>query len=305
MNRSPFAHEITPTPTKVECVAETRSIAGESPVWSVAEKCLYFVDHQGHKIHRYRPAEGGLDTFDLPGVVTSLAPRRSGGLIVTIERRFAFFDPDSGRLEDRFSVEPELPDNRFNDGKCDRQGRFWAGTMGKIAWDSPCGSLYRLAGEGAPERMRAEIRCSNGLAWSPDDRTFYYAESFAYMIHAFDFDAQSGTIGNRHVFASLDPRSGAFPDGLTVDVEGCVWNAQPVFGRIVRYDPQGKLDRIVETPVSRCTSCIFGDDDLGTMYVTSARETLTAAEIEEEPLAGGLFAFRPGVHGIAEVPFAG
>ena len=304
MNRTGHRHEIPPVAASVECVADTKSIAGESPVWSASEGCLYFVDHQGRKIHRYF-ADGRLDTFDLPDIVTALAPRRQGGLIIALHQTFAFFDPDSGRLELLANPEPHKEQNRFNDGKCDRQGRFWAGTMGKEAWGEPVGTLYRLDTDLKPHAMTHGVRCSNGLAWSADSKTFYFAESFAYRIHAFDYDPRSGTLSNQRVFADLDPTSGAFPDGLTIDVEGCLWNAQPVFGRIVRYDPQGNIDRIVEMPVSRPTSCIFGGDDLQTMFVTSARETLTDAQIAEEPLAGGLFSFRPGVAGLPETLFSG
>lgn len=303
MNRSKHPHEIAPSPIAVSCVADTRCIAGESPVWSAAEQCVYFVDHQSHRIHRFDARSGNVQNFSLPGIVTSLAPKRSGGLIITIDRNFSSFDPDTGKVETLFEMETELTDNRFNDGKCDRQGRFWAGTMGKTNWDSPIGSLYRLDPGGSPKRIMGGIRCSNGLAWSPDNRTFYYAESFAYVIHAFDFDPPSGELSNKRTFAKLDPKTGAFPDGLTVDSEGGVWNAQPVFGRVVRYDPMGKIDRIVETPVSWCTSCIFGGEDMQTMYVTSSRETLSPAEIAEEPACGGLFTFRPGVVGIPEIPF--
>lgn len=308
MNRSPAAHPIAPHPTGVTCVADLGCIAGESPVWSPRERCLYFVYHQGHRIHRFQPqadGHGPTETFDLPGVVTALALRREGGLIITVERSFMTFDPDTGQIALLADVEPDLPDNRFNDGKCDRQGRFWAGTMGKTAWDAPVGALYRLRPGGRPEPVLTGVRCSNGLAWSPDNRTFYYAESFAHTIHAFDFDPVTGALSNRRNFATLDPRSGAFPDGLTIDQAGGVWNAQPVFGRIVRYAPDGRIDRIIDLPVSRGTSCIFGGDDLATMYVTSARETLTPAELAQEPLAGGLFAFRPGFAGIAEAPFGG
>jgi sugar lactone lactonase YvrE len=158
--------------------------------------------------------------------------------------------------------------------------------MSKTQWDEPRGSLYRFGSDLTATQMVSELRCSNGLGWSPDSRTFYFVESFAHAIYAFDFEAQSGVISGRRVFATLDPASGAFPDGLTVDAEGHVWNAQPVFGRLVRYDPDGRIDQIVETPVSRCTSCVFGGDDLGTMYVTSAQDSLTPEELIEEHSRG-------------------
>lgn len=306
MNRSPFSHEIEPTPTEVICVADIKAIAGESPVWSVAEQSLYSVDHQGHKIHRLTPSlDNKIETFDLPGVVTSLAIRKKGGLIITVDRKMALFDPDRGELTTICEVDTDLPDNRFNDGKCDRKGRFWAGTMGNSAWDSPIGNLYKLDSDNALTTMVAGVKCSNGLAWSPDNRTFYYAESFAYIIHAFDHDPESGELSNKRMFAKIDPESGSFPDGITIDVEGYIWNAQPVFGRIVRYAPDGTIDKIIELPISWGTSCIFGGPDMDIMYVTTSRETLSEEDIAQEPLAGGIFAFKPGVAGFPEPLFEG
>ena len=300
MNRSPHPHEIDPTPTDVTCVAALGSIAGESPVWSVDEACLWAVDHQGHLIHRVDPASGAVRSFELPGVVTSLAVHAEGGLIVTIDRRIARFDPESGRLAVLHEVDADRPDNRFNDGKCDRQGRFWAGTMGNTGWSEPVGTLFRLDRDGTLAPTVRGVRCSNGLGWSPDQRTFYYAESFAHVIHAFDYSPETGTLDQQRPFARIDPASGSFPDGIAVDDEGFVWNAQPVFGRIARYAPDGRLERIIEMPVSWATSCTFGGADLGTMFVTTSHEVLGPAELAEEPLAGGIFAFRPGVTGPAE-----
>ncbi len=187
MNRSPHPHEIDPTPTEVTCVAALGSIAGELPVWSVDEACLWAVDHQGHLIHRVDPTSGAVRSFELPGVVTSLAVHAEGGLIVTIDRRIARFDPESGSLAVLHEVDADRPDNRFNDGKCDRQGRFWAGTMGNTGWSEPVGTLFRLDRDGTLTPTVRGVRCSNGLGWSPDQRTFYYAESFAHVIHAFDY----------------------------------------------------------------------------------------------------------------------
>jgi sugar lactone lactonase YvrE len=305
MNRSSFAHEIAPTSVEMACVADTKSIVGESPLWNAAEQCVYFVDIPQRQLHRLNVGNMMLESFGTPDIATAVALRRARGLILTFERTLAFFDPATKSFDAAIDMPSEPTGNRFNDGKCDRQGRFWAGTMSKTQWDEPRGSLYRFGSDLTATQMVSELRCSNGLGWSPDSRTFYFVESFAHAIYAFDFEAQSGVISGRRVFATLDPASGAFPDGLTVDAEGHVWNAQPVFGRLVRYDPDGRIDQIVETPVSRCTSCAFGGDDLGTMYVTSAQDSLTPEELIEEPLAGGLFAFRPGVAGIAETPFIG
>lgn len=305
MNRTGKAHEIAPTPIDVQCAHKSHHIVGESPIWCPKERCLYLVDIQGKSIHMFTPNDGSYRSFELPDLVTSLSTRAAGGLILTLRKEFAFFDPRTQRLEKLINPEPNRPGNRFNDGKCDRQGRLWAGTMGEVQWDEPVGALYRLDAALNVTRMQDQVCCSNGTGWSPDGRTMYYTESFRYGIFAYDFDPASGEIANRRMFTTLDPDAGGFPDGLTVDAEGHVWSAQPVYGRLVRYDPAGKIECIVEMPVSRPTSCMFGGDDLDVLYITTARETLTPAQIAEEPLAGGLLAIDPGVRGLPETPFAG
>ncbi|HET6279444.1 MAG TPA: SMP-30/gluconolactonase/LRE family protein [Polyangia bacterium] len=305
MNRTRLTHEVAPTPLEVECVLPAKAIIGEGPLWSVKEQRLYWADIPEKKVHVFNPADGSNQTFELPEMVTSISTRENGGLLLTLRGSFAFFDPATGKLDVLAEPEPDRPGNRFNDGKCDRQGRLWAGTMGDVDWDSPVGNLYRFDSNARPTRMEEGVCCSNGLGWSPDSKTMYFAESFRYRIHAYDFDAASGKISNRRVFASVDPTCGAFPDGLTVDAEGFVWSAQPVFGRLVRYDPRGAIERIIELPVSRGTSCMFGGKDLDVLYVTTMRGTLSEAQLAEEALAGSLLALRPGVRGIAETPFAG
>ena len=175
--------------------------------------------------------------------------------------------------------------------------------MGDVDWNHPIGNLYRVGVDGVPVRMAEGICCCNGIGWSPDDKTMYFCESFAHVIHQYDFDPVSGDIENRRTFARVNPAT--FPDGLTVDAEGFVWSAQPVFGRVVRYDPAGKIERIYELPVSRGTSVMFGGPALDTLYVTTMRTTLDDAQLAEEPLAGSLLALEPGVRGLAETPFAG
>jgi sugar lactone lactonase YvrE len=305
MNRTHLKHEIKPTVTDVECVLRTKATIGEGPMWSVKEQRLYWVDIPEKKAHIFNPGDGTNQAFELPDLVTCAVPRSSGGLALTLRKSVAFFDPITAKVEVLPDAEPDKPGNRFNDGKCDRQGRLWAGTMGDVDWDSPVGSLYRFDANRKLMRMEERVCCSNGLGWSPDSKTFYFAESFAYKIHAYDFDAATGNISNRRLFASLEGKGGAFPDGLTVDAEGFVWSAQPVFGRLVRYDPKGAIERIIELPVSRGTSCIFGGKNLDVLYVTTMRGTLTEAQLAEEPLAGSLLALRPGMRGIAEMPFAG
>ena len=306
MNRTSLKHEIEPTVVSIACVLSAKAQIGEGPWWSAKEQLLYWVDIAGQELNIFNPAEGSNRRFKMPHMVTSVAPRANGkGVILTLRNHIAFFDPATEKLEYIAEPEPDKPGNRFNDGKCDRQGRLWAGTMGDPAWDAPVGSLYRFDAGRKVQRMDEGIACSNGMGWSPDSKVMYFTESFRHRIFAYDFDAASGEIANRRVFITLDPHESAFPDGMTVDAEGFVWCAQPMFGRIARYDPAGKLERIVELPVSRGTGVVFGGPNLDILYVTTMRTTLTDAQLAQEPLAGSLLAFQPGVKGIAETPFAG
>ncbi len=149
------------------------------------------------------------------------------------------------------AVEADKPDNRFNDGRVDPQGRFWAGTMGASTWDRPVGSLYRYDPDQTVTRVQADVICSNGTAWSPDARTMYYTESFRYAIFAYDFDPKTGSLTNRRIFAEVDRKLGAFPDGLCVDSEGFVWSNQVGIGRVVRYDAAGRIACQIQLPVPR------------------------------------------------------
>jgi sugar lactone lactonase YvrE len=289
----------------VRCVLPCDAIVGESPLWHMQERRLYWVDIQGKEVHRFDPATARNETFSLPDIVTCLAFRKQGGLVLTLRKNFAFFDPDSGKLEMLASVEADKPDNRFNDGRVDPQGRFWAGTMGNTAWDQPVGSLYRFDPDQTLTRMQSNVACSNGTAWSPDGRIMYYTESFRYAIFAYDFDASTGTLTNRRVFAAVDRQLGAFPDGLCVDAEGGVWSNQVGIGRVVRYDPAGNITCEIQLPVPRACGCAFGGDDLQTLFITSARETMTTQDLQKAPLSGSLFAVKTGMKGLPAIAFDG
>jgi sugar lactone lactonase YvrE len=288
-----------------ECVQREEAIVGESPVWSPRERSLYWVDITGQKIHRFHPASGAKKTFSLPHPVTALALRAKGGLVLSLKKDFALFDLETEQLTYLADPEEDKPENRFNDAKCDRQGRFWAGTMGSVHWDAPCGALYRLDADGTISCHQTDVICANGMGWSPDNRTMYFTESFRYAVFAYDFDAAAGTLSNRRVFASLDPKSGGFPDGLTVDAEAHVWSVHNAIGKVVRYTPAGEIERVVELPVPRPCGCAFGGEKLDTLYITTARETLTPEQIAKYPLSGSLFAADVGVCGLPEEEFAG
>ena len=292
--------------TSIGCALRIDANVGESPVWHPGEQRLYWIDIQGKQIHRFNPRTGADESFPLPQIVTCIQLCSAGGLVLTLRKNFAFFDPGNQHLEILQGVEGDLPENRFNDGKCDPQGRFWAGTMDAVHWDKPSGNLYRMEGNLMVTKMQSQVICSNGSGWSPDSRTMYYTESFRYAIFAYDFDGTNGTIENRRMFAQIsdeDRRAGGFPDGMTVDADGFIWSNQVGVGKIVRYDPAGKIERIIQMPVPRATDCTFGGSDLETLYITSAQETMTPAQLQAAPLSGSLFAVDVGVKGLPSTPF--
>ena len=194
--------------------------------------------------------------------------------------------------------------NRFNDGKVDRAGRFWAGTKNIANSPDPTGSVYRLDPDGTAHRIDSGISCVNGIAWSLDERTMYLCDTWLRRIYHYDFDRDTGVARNRRVFAELSVDEG-YPDGLTVDAEGFIWNAHYDGWRITRYAPDGRVDRVLRMPVQHVTSLTFGGADLRTLFVTSASLRLTPEARERQPLAGHVFALAPGVAGIPEPSFLG
>lgn len=295
----------------VACVLEARCWLGEGPAWHPGESALYFIDAPARRIHRFHPQSGAHRTWETPEVVTAAIVRSNGGLLAVLGSRLSFFDAKTGGLTPFVAPEADLPGNRSNDAKCDSAGRLWYGTMqnnfapdmseapisGKKGW------LYRIAGDGAVKRMDGPFGISNTFAWSPDDRTMYFGDTTENTIYAYDYDAASGEIANRRDFAKGDGLG--FGDGSAIDADGFLWNARWDGGCVIRFTPDGSIDRVVEMPCRRVTSCAFGGDDLGTLYVTSVRYGLTEAELAEQPLAGALFAIEPGVKGLPVGVFAG
>jgi sugar lactone lactonase YvrE len=273
-------------------------------MWSVREQALYWTDNLGAGIHRLEPASGSAQSFVLGQNVMDIGLREGGGLVLALAKQLAFYEP-GGELEPLMAVEQDQPRNRFNDGRVDRRGRYWAGTMNDIDWDKPSGSLYRLDPGLVLSRLQGAVVCANGLGWSPDDRTFYFGESFRYAIFAYDFDPDAGALSARRVFATLDPSSGAFPDGLTVDAEGGVWSVHNGAGRLIRYTPDGRVTHEVEVPLPQPTSCIFGGPELDVLYITTSRQNMSAEQLARYPLSGSVLAVRPGPSGLPEPCFAG
>lgn len=288
---------------KPECIWDARAQLGEGPLWSVREQALYWVDILSYRVHRYSPNEGQR-TWQFDHEVSALAECADhDSLIVTTRHGFAYFDPSSGKLTPKITIEQDMPGNRFNDGKCDPRGRFWAGTM-DFACQQPTGSLYRLSPDMSARRMDTPYAVTNGPAWSSDYRTMYHNDSVNGRVYAFDFDLESGKISNKRLFLHFDPSEGS-PDGMTTDAEGGLWIAQWGASKLTRRDPQGKVMQTIELPCSQVTSCAFGGPDLRTLYITTAATGLSAEQLEREPLAGGLFALRMDIAGLPANPFRG
>lgn len=286
----------------LSCVAPCANILGEGPVWHPGEQALYWVDIKAGRL--YRLADGQARHWDLPDPATALAARARGGLVLATRGGLMAFTPDDGLPPTRLCpIETDRPGNRPNDGKTDPMGRFWIGTMDD-AERQVSGALYRIDADLSVTRVLDDIGIANTLAWSADGRRFHFADSMAQTIYAFDADPQTGTLTNRRPFVSLTGTDRG-PDGSTMDAEGYLWNCQWDGWRVVRYAPDGQIDRIVELPVQRPTSCMFGGPDLDILYITTARVGLAGAALADQPWAGHLLALRPGVRGRAETPFAG
>jgi sugar lactone lactonase YvrE len=289
--------------TQLECVVRGRNRLGESPVWSVREGALYWVDTRAPAAYRLDPATGEVRSRALPALVGSIALRRSGGLIAALQTGFHGLDFDTGELTPIVDPEAGQPENRFNDGRADRRGRIWSGTMNDVRRD-PTGALYRLDADHRCTKMRDDIIVPNSICWSPDDRVMYFADTYRFRIMTYAFDADEGTISGMKLFADLQGRTGR-PDGSTVDADGCLWNAEFAGGRLVRYTPDGLIDRTIELPVTPVTSCSFGGPGLDVLYITTATQSLTPEQADAQPLAGSVFAIAPGVRGLPEPEYEG
>ena len=284
-----------------ERVGTQTDILGESPLWDERAQCLYWLDIRQPALRRLCPATGRVDSWPLPDLAGSIALTDDQRLLVALPRTIVLFDPATGAMSPFVEPPPQPDGHRFNDGRCDAEGRFWVGTMHNLTRAAE-GVLYRLQGRGPMVAVRGGIRIPNSLAFSPDGRTMYFADSLRYAIFAHDYDPVTGTMGVERVFAASTPP--AFADGSAVDAEGFLWNAQFNGGRLVRYAPGGRIDRVVALPVRRPTCCAFGGPDLDLLYITTASQNMSAAEMRAEPLAGALLAIKVGVCGLPESRFA-
>ena len=281
---------------------------GESPVWRAAEAALYWVDIPSRRIHRLHPETGQADSWATPEMAACIAFNAKGVVIAGLESGVFSLKLEPGGTASATRLAAPvfpLPNMRFNDGRCDRQGRFWAGTMHMdMAAGHGVGSLYRYSARyGLSGPVQGGLFTQNGLAWSPSGDRMYLSDSHpkSRLIWMYDYDKDVGTPRNRRVFVDMNLHPGR-PDGAAVDADGCYWTCANDAGRLMRFTPAGVLDRTIELPVKKPSMCAFGGKKLYTLYVTTIRPK-SEAELTDQPLAGAVFSLRPGVQGLPEPEF--
>ncbi|HSI42091.1 MAG TPA: SMP-30/gluconolactonase/LRE family protein [Xanthobacteraceae bacterium] len=287
----------------VDCVLDIRAELGECPVWSVRDNALYWIDIYAGRLNRFDPSSGTNTVWTLPEPIGSFALCEDGAVLLALKSGLARYDLGSGALAPLASPEPDLPNNRLNDGRCDPQGRFWIGSMeDPVQPARAMGSLYRFGADHRCTRTVDGLFVSNGLAFSPGGRTLYHSDSYAAVrtIWAWDMDPADGVLSNRRVFVDTHGMPGR-PDGGAVDADGCYWMAGNDGWEIVRFTPKGAVDRRIALPVAKPSMLAFGGPRFDTIYITSIRP----ASVEGQPQAGSLFAVNAGVTGLMEPLFKG
>jgi sugar lactone lactonase YvrE len=282
-------------PVSPQCAWALAAQLGEGPIWSPEEGAVWFVDIKKNRIHRFEPSTRRKRSYETPPSPSFIVAADGGEFIVGLKSGLHRFDPRSGDFALLCEVEPELPDNRLNDGALDPKGRLWFGTMDD-AEKEKTGSLYRLDPNG-PVRVDSGYGITNGPCFSPDGRLLYHTDTRANTIYAFDL-ADDGSAAKKRVFVKIEDGAG-HPDGSVTDSEGCVWVCLFHGAAARRYSPAGELLSTVRFPCSNITKLAFGGSELRTAYATSARHHLSEEQLSEQPLAGGLFCFEADVPGLA------
>jgi sugar lactone lactonase YvrE len=288
----------------VEVLVNRGCVLAEGPVWDDREGCLYWVDITPGVLHRTDPTSGETTAYSVGAPLGAACLRSQGGLLLAMSTGFAYFDPGNGAP--RPIIDPEAGNdlNRFNDGKCDPAGRFWAGTMA-FSEAEGAGSLYCLTPDLKVSKKLSGVTISNGLAWTKDHRTMYYIDTIPLKVYAFDYDEGTGEISNQRVAITIKAEQG-YPDGMTIDVEDKLWIAHYGGSCVRRWDPlTGAILETIPLPVSQVTCPTFGGPNLDTLYITTAAQNLTGEALAREPLAGALFNVKVGVPGFPAFRFAG
>jgi sugar lactone lactonase YvrE len=288
---------------KVEVLLDAKAVLGEGAIWHAQSQKLYWVDILNSLVHIYDPATSKDRAVNVGEHVGTVVVRKSGGLMLAVQSGFASFDLKTEKLT--LVAQPEKDKTlRFNDGKCDPKGRFWAGSY-SYQNTPEAGTLYRLDTDLKAHAMVKGVSCSNGIIWSADKKTMYFIDTPTFRVDAFDYDDATGGISNRRQAVRCE-KSDGYPDGMAIDAEGKLWIAHWGGNSVKRWDPvSGKMMRKIDIPATQVTSCAFGGPNLDQLYVTSATTGMDAATLAKYPLAGGLFRVDPGVRGVPSFEFAG
>ncbi|HEY9639729.1 MAG TPA: SMP-30/gluconolactonase/LRE family protein [Coleofasciculaceae cyanobacterium] len=287
--------------TSIENVLATRARLGECPVWDADRQQLYWVDVYNHRVHQFDPATGQDRYWETGDVVSAIALTRGDQLLIALRNRLALLNRQTGEIVSLYQIEfPHPPDTRFNDGKCDSQGRFWIGSCSDTSGQA---ALYRYDPEGSLHVMETGLTIANGLGWSPDDSTFYLTDSAPHHIYAYDFEVETGAIRNRRILVDLSAEA-VEPDGLAIDQQGNLWSALWNGWCIACFSPAGQEILRVQLPVQRPTSLTFGGAHLTDLYVTSASVGLSQKEIQQGVYAGDLFRLTTPASGSSTQPFS-
>jgi sugar lactone lactonase YvrE len=289
---------------EAELVLPAKADLGEGPCWDSQNGVLYWVNILGKTVNIYDPETNENREIDVDQLVGTIVPRKSGGLAVAMEKGFYFLDLKTEQLTEIVDPESQLPENRFNDGKCDPYGRFWAGTL-SLSEEQGKGSLYCLHSDFKVEKKVGDLTISNGLAWSPDHKFMYLIDTPTKKVTRFDYDGETGTIKNPVAVIEFKEVEG-YPDGMTIDEEGMLWIAHWAGAQVSRWNPEtGEQLISIPIPALNVTSCTFGGADLKTLYITTARKNMTKEELEKYPLTGGLFKIETDVKGSPAYSFGG
>lgn len=284
-----------------EVVAPAGQVLGESATWCPRTQALWWVDIRAPQVKRWNSATQVIDVWAMPELCGAVVPTTGSAVVVALRSGLHLLDPLSSGLAALVTVEAGQPEHRLNEAKCDRQGRLWCGSM----WDfgkHPTGGLYRIGPDLGIDKVRSGVTIPNGIGFSPDGRRMVFVDTITGRIECATYDPEVGMPGPWHTLVDAGVAPGK-PDGGTVDAEGCIWSTRFGAGCIARFTPQGRLDRLIQLPVSQPTSCAFGGANLDTLFITSATQRMAPEALAAEPLAGALLALRPGVTGLAEPAF--
>ncbi|MBC8350670.1 MAG: SMP-30/gluconolactonase/LRE family protein [Planctomycetes bacterium] len=291
--------------SEASLILDVRATLGEGPIWDTRESVLWWIDINECRLHRFDPATNRNEAFEIGQRVGTVVPRASGGLMLAVQDGFATYDPEIRKLGVVADPEAHLPQNRFNDGKCDPAGRFWAGTLELVEEDMTAGTLYCLYPDGRVEPRVPDVGISNGIVWTSDKETMYFIDSPTRRVDAFDYDNETGEISNRRTAIAL-PEGMGYPDGMAIDSEDKLWVALWAGWGVARFDPiTGDLLEKIDVKASQVTACAFGGPGLRDLYITTARRDLDDEALKAQPDAGGMFHIKLDVAGVPSSEYAG